>query len=74
MLKKLLCVFVQPTFVSWQECSVLATSAARVSFVSRVLQPNFHDLVFHVDQEVSLTVLMCSGNAECFCSFTGVDG
>lgn len=53
---------------------MLATSAARVSFVSRVLQPNFHDLVFHVDQEVSLTVLMCSGNAECFCSFTGVDG
>jgi hypothetical protein len=53
---------------------VLATSAARVSFVSRVVQPNFHDLVFHVDREVSLTVLMCSGDAECFYSFAGVSG
>jgi hypothetical protein len=35
------CWCVQPTFVSWQECSVHGTSAARVSFVFTCVAAEF---------------------------------
>ena len=45
-----MCVCVQPTFVSWQECSVHVTSAARVSFVFTCVAGEFLlSCVLHVD-------------------------